>query len=874
MLSETPRGQEAWRAGRFAALGAFAPMLANQVARQFALWVFLALAAIITLVFGLLFTFQRTAIYNAMASNAANASANAATGVTERLNSVLSDVGYLSRQTGLYGAALNAPEAQRLEQTRHLQQEFAIFSEEKRYYDQLRFIDSRGQERVRINQSQEGSEVVADGALQNKAHRPYFAATIATPPGGIFISPIDLNMENGQIERPYKPVMRVGVPIYGMAPGPVGILVVNFLARQLLDGLDRNKLADTDEVWLLNDAGYWLHNEDSAKSWGFMFRERQDLTLSQSNPAIWAKISAARQGTIWNEGDLYSFRWVTAPDGVRPLDWPDMVVVTHLNSASLSKPIKQMGRSLLVTSILFYLLAGAAALFSGAQRSRRALAEGDRRSFEERFRQVAESASDGIVSANAQGLITFFNEGAERIFGAPSAQMLGQSLQVLMPERYRAGHEAGMTRVASGGARHVLGSVTELVGRRANGEEFPLELSLAMAKTGHEALFTGILRDISRRKMQEDQIRANQARITALFESVPDGMVVTDTTGVILRVNSATTRLFGYASEELIGKRVEILMPGANRQRHVTHLSEYSSAPRPRSMGEGQSLFGCRADGSTFPIAVSLSPVLTDEGPRFIASVRDITELAAATQRVSDLNSKLERDNNELGVLNKELEAFSASVSHDLRSPLRAIDGFSKALLEDYADKLDEDGRDYLHRVRGGAQRMGMLIDDLLNLARITRAELLFEEVNLSALADQVLEELHQLEPTRMLEVEVVAGMHVRGDRRLLKIALDNLIGNAWKFTGGTEHARIEIGTRKEGAQLLHYVRDNGAGFDMAYADQLFRAFQRLHDARVFPGTGVGLATVQRIIHKHGGRIWAEAAPGEGATFYFTLPQG
>lgn len=874
MLSETPRGPEAWRERRFGVLGAVGPILANQVARRFALWVFLCLAAIITLVFVLLFATQRSSILNSISSNAGNASAIAASSISERLIAVLSDVGYLSHQSTAYGAALSGTPEMLREADEHLKREFLIFSEEKRNYDQLRFIDVDGNERIRVNRSPEGSVLVPQDELQNKANRPYFPQILNSPRGEIYIDPIDLNVEEGQIEIPYKPVMRVGVPVYGMGSTPEGILVVNYLAGPLLEGLDRSTLTSSGDAWLLNKSGYWLHDSDGDRSFAFMFRERQDETLKQTNPALWATIAGSEKGVVWEDGDLYAYQWVAAPEGVRPLDWPGMVVVTHRDRESLSRPIRRMGQNLLLTSFMLYLLAGAAALYSGAQRNRRALAEGDRRSFEERFRQVAETASDGIVSANTLGNITFFNKGAERIFKTTAAEMLGQPLRKLMPERYWAGHEAGMARVAAGGARHVLGSVTELVGRRSTGEEFPLELSLAMAQSGSETLFTGILRDISRRKQQEDQIRTNQARINALFESVPDGMVVTDETGVILRVNSSTTRLFGYSAEELVGKRVEILMPGATRKRHVAHLANYASAPRTRDMGEGQALYGCRSDGSTFPISVSLSPVQTDEGPRFIASVRDITELAAATQRVSDLNSKLARDNNELEVLNKELEAFSASVSHDLRSPLRAIDGFSKALLEDYADKLDEDGRDYLHRVRGGAQRMGMLIDDLLNLARITRAELLFEDVNLTALADQVIEELHQAEPTRMVEVEVVAGLHVRGDRRLLKIALDNLIGNAWKFTGKTEHARIEVGVRKEGTQLVHYVRDNGAGFDMAYADQLFRAFQRLHDARLFPGTGVGLATVQRIMHKHGGRIWAEAEPGRGATFYFTLPQG
>ncbi|WP_437123444.1 sensor histidine kinase [Tistlia consotensis] len=221
--------------------------------------------------------------------------------------------------------------------------------------------------------------------------------------------------------------------------------------------------------------------------------------------------------------------------------------------------------------------------------------------------------------------------------------------------------------------------------------------------------------------------------------------------------------------------------------------------------------------------------------------------------------------------MNRELEAFSYSVSHDLRAPLRAIDGFSQALLEDCGEQLDEEGRGHLNRVRQAAQRMGLLIDDLLRLSRVARAELAPEAVDLGALALEVVEGLRSASPERAVEVEIARDLTARGDPRLLRIALENLIGNAWKFTAGRTPARIELGRCEQDGKPAFFVRDNGVGFDMTYAGQLFRAFQRLHDARSFPGTGIGLATVQRIVHKHGGAVWAEAATNEGATFYFTL---
>lgn len=227
-----------------------------------------------------------------------------------------------------------------------------------------------------------------------------------------------------------------------------------------------------------------------------------------------------------------------------------------------------------------------------------------------------------------------------------------------------------------------------------------------------------------------------------------------------------------------------------------------------------------------------------------------------------------------LAAANKELEAFSYSVSHDLRAPLRSIDGFSQALIEDYADKLDGMGKDYLGRVRASAQKMGELIDAMLRLSRITRSELSYEDVDLSELVRSIEADLRQTEPNRQGTILCPEKVPVLGDRRLLRIALENLMGNAWKFTANREEALIEVGVQSGGGSPIYFVRDNGAGFDMAYSNRLFGAFQRLHGTKEFPGTGIGLATVQRIIHRHGGRVWAKAEVDRGATFYFTLLRG
>ncbi|MBZ5538934.1 MAG: two-component sensor histidine kinase [Acidobacteriia bacterium] len=245
--------------------------------------------------------------------------------------------------------------------------------------------------------------------------------------------------------------------------------------------------------------------------------------------------------------------------------------------------------------------------------------------------------------------------------------------------------------------------------------------------------------------------------------------------------------------------------------------------------------------------------------------------LQAEIQERKQAEGKVRRQSALMEAANQELEAFCYSVSHDLRAPLRSIDGFSQALLEDYGDKLDAGGQNHLLRVRGATQRMGTLIDDLLNLSRVTRFEIRRERVDLSALARSVAAELLKTYPGRSVEFHAAAGLEAEADPHLLRIVLDNLLSNAWKFTSKHPAARIEFGKLRNEKESIFFVKDDGAGFDSAYAQRLFGVFQRLHSASEFPGTGVGLATVQRIIHRLGGRVWAEGAVEKGATFYFTV---
>ena len=351
----------------------------------------------------------------------------------------------------------------------------------------------------------------------------------------------------------------------------------------------------------------------------------------------------------------------------------------------------------------------------------------------------------------------------------------------------------------------------------------------------------------------------------AIVNSSDDAIVGKTVDGVITSWNPAAMRIYGYRAEEVVGQPMTILCPPDRAGEIQEILDKIAQGERVVH----QETVRRRKDGSAVHVAVTVSPIRAEDGRLIGASsiARDITE-----QQQVRAAAELRRRADDLERANGTLETFTYSVAHDLRAPLRALAGFSAALIEDCGDDLGEAGRGYAGRIQAASQQMAILIDDLLQLSRVARAEMHLQEVDLGAEVARIAEDLQRDGPDRRVQFAIQRPVQVLADRSLIRTVLDNLIGNAWKFTSRRDDALIEFGTVPSGeAGVCCYVRDNGAGFDPAYAGKLFAPFERLHSTIEFPGTGVGLASVRQIVERHDGRVWAEGAVGSGATFYFTL---
>ena len=375
------------------------------------------------------------------------------------------------------------------------------------------------------------------------------------------------------------------------------------------------------------------------------------------------------------------------------------------------------------------------------------------------------------------------------------------------------------------------------------------------------------------KNLKESKIQLESAlRLTKLtelqykdiFYAAADAIVTITSKGIIKTINPACIDLFGYSSDELVGNNISLITGPTDKHKHDTYIHNFIETQQATIIGIGREVYGQHKNGKIISVHLRISEVKRDSGVEFIGILRDITE----EKKVSE---KLNKNRDLLENTNKELESYAYSISHDLRSPLRSIDGFSLVLLEDYSDQLDDVAKNYLNRIRAGTNKMSILITELLKMSRITKENLNFEEIDLSVIAKNEISILKETYSSNIIEFNCLESINTFGDKSLLQSVIENLLSNAVKYSQGNDVIKIEMGVLTKNNESVIYIKDNGAGFDMKHKNKLFKAFQRLHKVNQFEGTGIGLATVQRIISRHGGEIWAESAVNQGATFYFTI---
>jgi len=481
------------------------------------------------------------------------------------------------------------------------------------------------------------------------------------------------------------------------------------------------------------------------------------------------------------------------------------------------------------------------------------------------IRTLLESLAEGVVIIDNHGTILLVNARAEQMFGYPKKELVGKPHALLLPERLKKVHADHVAHFFEDPRVRPMGQQLDLVGRRRDESEFPVEISLSFLETINGCLALAFISDISHRKEAESQLRESEERFRIMLEGVKDyAIFMLDAKGNVLNWNAGAELIKGYRPEEIIGRHFSCFYPDKERESGRPDEELGIAQTEGRFEVEG---WRVRKDGKRFWADVLITALYDRDGNLrgFSKVVRDITARKRSEEEIKALNENL-------SARASELEAFNYMVSHDLRKPLTHINAFCQLVRQLCGGKLNEECQGYLQDIYDSTLRMNQLIDTLFKFSHILHAEMHRDTVDLSKMAQEVASSLERGEPERRVAFRIADGIQVNGDAGLLQIVLDNLIGNAWKYSCNREGTVIEIGVKEIDGKSAWFVRDNGPGFAMADADKLFVPFKRLHESDV-PGHGIGLSTVERIIRRHGGRVWAEGEPGKGAAFYFTLPE-
>ncbi|WP_241548310.1 PAS domain-containing sensor histidine kinase [Leptospira yasudae] len=470
---------------------------------------------------------------------------------------------------------------------------------------------------------------------------------------------------------------------------------------------------------------------------------------------------------------------------------------------------------------------------------------------------MVESVPNAILLVNKDGKIVYINGQTEKLFGYNRSELIGQMVEQLIPDRYRENHPHFRNSFFQSPQVRPMGAGRDLFGLTKNGTEFPIEIGLNPVVTADGTLVLASIIDITERKKALERFRL-------VVESAPNAMVLVNHEGIISLVNNQTEKLFGYAREELVGNKLELLLPERFRSNHPTHRNHFFASPSVRSMGAGRDLFALKKDGNEIQVEIGLNPIDTDEGPMVLASIIDITE--RKIQEITLIRK------NELEAKNKELEQFAYLASHDLQEPLRTVSNYIQILEEDYGKQLDDQGTKHLKTIDSATKRMSALVKALLLYSRIGRDRKLVE-TNCQSLLSEVSADLENLIKQAGAIISVLDDLPTLNVYEVeFRQLFQNLISNAIKFRKKNVPAHVDIRCVRQGEFWLFSVRDNGIGIDSKHFERIFFIFQKLHLENEYEGYGIGLANCKKIVELHGGKIWIDSTPGVGSTFSFTIP--
>lgn len=760
-----------------------------------------------------------------------------------------------------------------------------LFSAELRAkpdYLQFRLIRADGTEYVRVERARPGAPVVAlpDAAMQQKQERPYVQETLNLALGEVYLSPLDLNRELGEIQRPFVPVLRYATPINTREGGRWGLLVVNIAMEPTFQAL-REVVPPQGTLTIINAEGDIIDHADPDLVFGFELGER--VTLADVAPAAAAIVAESPSGSGIIEtpgGGRVAVGWAEA----RPAEFGEPLTVV----LTFPSRIVRAGPAIRTSAAVVGTVAALIAALIGAMVARaivrpivamsRSLSDAatghvvhlpvehggeigilartlTRYMNLERFDSAIINGSfDAILTTAADGRVTRLNPAAESLFEISADDAIGHPLDKVIWWHQPEGEERDQRLALTADEAAVV--TIERTARDGSLRVIDLRTSPARAPNG-----TRIGTSINARDVTADREAQEMFRLSV--EHSPAGNLMVDHAGTIVLANAEVERAFGYDRDELIGQNVSMLVPLAAREMHGDFVNGFVAAPARRTMGEDRELYGRKKSGEVFPIEVGLTPLNTRAGPRVLAAVVDVSEHHAAEAALKSRTMELERSN-------RDLTQFAYVASHDLQEPLRMVASFTQLLSDRYKGQLDEKADRYIHHAVDGAKRMQSLINDLLEYSRVGSGQKPLQVVSSADLWARAQRAL--LEPIRETSANIETGQLplVMADDDQLTRVFQNLLSNALKFRG-EDPPRVTLTAEREGPYWHFVLTDNGIGFDQSNVEKIFQMFQRLHERSRYGGTGLGLAIVKRIIDQHGGRIWAESEPGRGATFHFTL---